>query len=40
MEEVAFQLGFEGQGDSEQMRMGMRTRTGWEEEVGGTVQGI
>ena len=28
MEEKAFKLGFEDQGDSGQMRMGMRTRAG------------
>lgn len=28
MEEKAFKLGFEDQGDPEQMRMGMRARTG------------
>ena len=28
MKEVAFDLGFEGQGDSGQMRMWLRTRTG------------
>lgn len=28
MEEVAFKLGFEGQRDSEETRLGMKTRTG------------
>lgn len=37
MEVAAFKLGFEGQGDSEPMRMERRTRTGLEEEVDGTV---
>lgn len=39
MEEKAFKLGSEDQGDPEQMRMGIRARTGMVGGVGGTIEG-